>query len=913
MGRYEVRDVLGSGRFGDVYLAHDPLLNLEVALKRSRAPAEMYRDALSEARMIARLSHPNIVRFFTAEIVDDFVVLVMEYVEGMTLRQWMNRRGVLSEQEAMALMTPVLEGLAYAHESGVIHRDIKPENILLAQDARVVKLADFGLAAFNRLDPAMSVAGTPNYMAPEAWDGIFETASDVYSCAIILYEMTTGVNPIFGKTLNEVRENCLKAVRFGALGKRLSKRFQEAVETALSPDARQRPQDARALVNLLTTQAPHRIPVPRVTAFDWNATTSPEETLRVLSEYQRAFVQDDAARIAVLGGPGTGKTFALAAKAIYLIHDKGVPPECVVMTTFTTKACKDIAFRLERVLGARAKAMALYHFHHLCWKVLRADADRLALFHGARGDPEETPSGQVPLEIILPDRLPSITARLARSIQAKRSGNYLYERVARLRLAMGTRESLATITPEDLQSELKAFWEGWEKNINGSGLLSYDDVLYYTYQLLKWNPDIASEYRQQFRHIFVDEYQDFSAIQAEILCLLVGNETQWVVAGDPDQSIYKWRGASPEFLQQFVRDTTRTRVYHLNIAFRLPRKMAKIAQNLMRSSDLVLPGPSVEDGVVEVVAADKPHDIGNYVARQIQRLKAEGFAYSDIAVLYRFAFRSRFIEDALQAAHIPYSLMFTKSFYRRPEIDQMIRILQWAVRPDDPHLRELVLKEFDRLGWCRAYPSRFSTRSTRGCPPRGVLEVLGPSESGETEFSRHPQEVSTAGSSSFVDLMEQVRNAEWRDRPSRILQFFAEHLQVIDETRFSFVRESIQELIQIAGDYEEKAKEDASTTGFLEQLEFLKQSDLLGGEDAVNLATVHSAKGLEFRAVFVVGLVEGEFPVDTVKPEELAEERRLFLVGVTRARERLYLCYPRKDESGRGTEPSRFIREAIAP
>lgn len=918
IGRYEVSAVLGGGRWGDVFLAYDPLLDINVALKRSRQPAEVLKEALSEARMIARLHHPNIVRFYTAEIIDGYVVIVMEYLEGTTLRRWMNERKKVTVEEALDLMIPILEGLAHAHELNIVHRDVKPENILMTKDARVAKLADFGLATFYGLQPDQGPTGTPAYMAPEAWEGKFSPASDVFSCAVILYEMTTGVNPLAEGGIRVLRSEegdyilfCVNAegdirllrppehwFKIGDFQSKSSGYFVSALEQALHPDWRHRPKNARDFLARLRPESGRKTTgtLP-LTGFDWNAVTVPDELLSALSEFQRAIVKDRSPRIAVFGGPGTGKTLTLAAKVVHLVHNEGWDPEKFVITTFTTKGWKDLAFRLERALGPRAKRLALYNFHTLCWKILVRDAERLPQFGRISGGTSVPYPEERPLEILPPEKLHKVAAEVAKQAKTLRSGRYLYDYLSRFRLSMKSKNDLRGTVPNDLEKDLIRFWDHWESHIVRSGRVSYDDVIYYTYLLLSQNQDLARQYSESIRFFFVDEYQDFTPIEVAIARALAGQETQWVVFGDPNQSIYTWRGASPEFLIRFEKEEPNTRVYHLNVAYRLPRKMVKLAQALMRDTDLLLPGSVVDDGDIQVVALDRAQDIGEYLTREIRRLHKAGYDYCDMAVLYRYAVRSRIVEDALTAAQIPYTLMFQRPFLHRPEIRGLLTVLR-ALR--DPHDK---MAEKEAVEWLEQKISSRARASRPGTARQRQNRAGG-------DDSQHRVRPASPGGEALFD---EAKNLARGSSAKVVLEFLADRLGYRVNVERTASQQSVQELISLAANYEAMAGDEGSVSGFLAHLNFAMQSDPVGGEDAVNLATVHSAKGLEFPVVFLIGLVEGEFPRDTIKPEELAEERRLFLVGVTRARERLYLCYHRKDESGRATEPSRFIRETIVP
>ncbi|KPK68052.1 hypothetical protein AMJ87_12495, partial [candidate division WOR_3 bacterium SM23_60] len=330
LGKYEIIDWLGGGRFGDVFRARDTLLDKEFALKVSRMRKQEIRMLKDEARLLASLDHPNIVRFYNIDFIENKLVLIIEYIKGTTLRELITDKGIDTDL-CVHIIAHVLSALVYAHENNVLHRDLKPENILImkTEDEYVVKVTDFGLARFIKSGSiSASTAGTPIYMAPEAWSGNFDEKSDIWSIGAILYELLTGSPPFLADDLSTLKSK-IDSGKFlvpTILRPHIPEDIEDAVVTCLSAQPKARP-TARTLLQMLTAK--------RVAVRAEQFSLPQKETATVtLTATQHEAIEHTHGQVLVLGQSGCGKTTTLTYAVARLI-EKGVPLSKILICTFT--------------------------------------------------------------------------------------------------------------------------------------------------------------------------------------------------------------------------------------------------------------------------------------------------------------------------------------------------------------------------------------------------------------------------------------------------------------------------------------------------------------------------------------------------------------------------------------------------
>jgi DNA helicase-2/ATP-dependent DNA helicase PcrA len=855
---------LGGGQFGDVYLAHDTILGMDFALKVSRMRASDVQMLKDEARLLAGLTHPNIVRFYSVDRMEGKFVLVAEYVRGESLRDRL-QEGRVDIAEALGIARQTLSALAYAHEKGVIHRDLKPENILLTENGEV-KVADFGLARFLKKGSlAASVAGTPFYMSPEAWSGRFMPSSDLWSVGVILYEMLTGVLPFQGANYEEIRTKLMNEAPTdpSRLRPEIPKTITDTILSLLAKDAQARPQDAGEVLGDLETRG-RRIVLPGV-----SAKKAPVEGITLTAE-QRDIVESAENRLLVVGAAGTGKTTLLVQRACHLAR-RGLSPDRLLFLAFSRRAAEEMRTRLERLLGRSLPDVWIETVHSFGWRFLRIEGWRLDL------SPEfKTANPSEILDIISKKWGRNRAKALARSL-------------ADLRLAGKTLEDYPAQTPGDKQ--IAEFWQDYEQVKKDADAVDFDDLLINTVRLLEADAELRDRWRSKFLHILADELQDLHPIQFKLLRLICGPDTGLFLTGDAAQSIYGWRGADPRLIEAAAKVFAPIERRELNASFRIGKELIKVADNLMAGSADSARVPKLslakQSGRFEFYKASGVADEARFVVERIKSLVQEkGYRPSDFGVLYRVNSYSRAFEEALAAERIPASVIGSEPFYEREEVRCLLDILK-------------SLRERSFAGSIRAWQWLLSLK-----PQTNPLIV----EEGILKLS--PQ-AKTRSRRSIERFFASI--AEWGKRadevsPSDLLEFIAG--SKVAARRFSSSRASevLDELKEASARFRK-----GELGLFLDHLALLEDLELAQwSKDAVKLLSIHSAKGLEFKVIFLVGLAEGLLPLtrSLADPEALEEERRLCYVALTRSLAELYVSVPAR-RFRQPTRPSRFLLQML--
>ena len=859
-GKYRIKKWLGGGAFGDVYLVTDTLIEKDFALKVSRLRKKDIQLLKEEARLLASLNHPNIVRFYNIDEIDGKLVLVMEYVPGTSLREILDK-GRLQITTAIDIILKVLAGLDYAHSKGVIHRDLKPENILV--EGENVKITDFGLAKFIREGSlSASMAGTPVYMAPEAWDGKYSILSDIYSVGVILYECLTGINPFLGETIENVREKVMKGIKTppSSHNPSLPKELDDIIMRAISPDASRRPYSASFFSSLLTSFSTSRPFVP-------STKVVPKEVDGIiLTPAQEEVVKSSEKRIFLLGSAGTGKTTVLLHRVAWLLK-KGTTPHNILILCFTRKAVNDVFSRLQSLVGAEGREIFIDTIHGFCEKILRAEGEKIGISPDFKiVDPLKESSIYFPLKLKFGDKTNSLLEQLT---FARASG-------------------MAPDHP-GLKTYLREFYLCYEQTLKEHHAMDFDGLLINANKLLE--EEIMENYRERFEHILVDEFQDFNPVQYEIVKKLIGDNTGIFITGDDLQSIYGWRGARKELMRRAVSEIPGMKVFKLTASFRLPESHIKIARNLMsrtKKADEFLsefPSSSMKEreGKVELYKAGSVKEEADFVCMKIREgVEKNKRNFSDFAVLMRAASYSREFEEAFHTKGIPYTFVGMKGFYFREEVKNMVDFLQALCRRDAGALAEI-------LNWMvGSKKARF-----RVCEG----ELLAEGEKIPPHFEKTLKFVNEVMKSpdewAPCDLIESViKVTKFEERMKR------------GGPKGAHVLENINELITSAKRF---GKGEVET--FVQHAKLLEDLEVIDWKkNSVKMLTVHSAKGLEFPVVFVVGLFENMFPlVRSIRSsEEIEEERRLLYVAITRSTEELYLSFPMTFRYS-PVKPSRYL------
>jgi DNA helicase II / ATP-dependent DNA helicase PcrA len=622
-----------------------------------------------------------------------------------------------------------------------------------------------------------------------------------------------------------------------------------------------------------------------------------------LNPPQRDAVLAGDGPLLVLAGAGSGKTRVIAHRIAYVLGVRGVHPRNVLAVTFTNKAAGEMARRVDALLApAGVRAPLIATFHSTCVRILRAHGEAIGVpRHFTIYDEDDRTAlvKECMKEGELADRSFTPSAAAHRISYLK---NQMTSAQDALRDARGPWEQKAALV-----------YSRYEKRIREAGVVDFDDLLLLVVKLFRESPQTLAWYRGLWKHVLVDEYQDTNRAQYQIIRLLTDEHRNICVVGDGDQSIYKFRGADVANILDFERDFPGTRTVKLEQNYRSTQSILAVADaviaNNQRRKDKTLWTDNPAGEPAAVYRGWDEHEEANFVAQTILKTRADGVGWDGIAVFYRTNAQSRVIEDALRRARIPYVIVGGVRFYERKEIKDTLAWLRLAINPaDDVAFRRAVqapprgvgattLARLDEF----ALDHNLPLLTLAATPPP---DIRGKARTGLEDFAATVQRLAGQRAElsppAFIDLVLQAsgyRKALEQDRSPEA------------EGRL----ENLEELVAAAEDFAHTEGE-STIEAFLDSVALMSDIDELKEADArVTLMTLHSAKGLEFPIVFLTGLEEGVFPHarSMNDPEEIEEERRLCYVGLTRARERLYLSYAvHRRIHGYGVgEPSRFLRE----
>ena len=642
-----------------------------------------------------------------------------------------------------------------------------------------------------------------------------------------------------------------------------------------------------------------------------------ESTLEtLLNPRQLEAVRHGEGPLLVLAGAGSGKTRVLTYRIASLIRDRGVPPSGILAVTFTNKAAGEMRERLAALLGPQAsRALWIGTFHATCSRLLRksgepAGVDRRFVIYD--GDDQRTLMRDTLRALDLDDRRfpPAVVLH-----EISRAKNELIDHVAYAARAETARESM-----------LARVYAAYQRRLDDARALDFDDLLLRTVQLLRDAPDVLARYQDRFRHILVDEYQDTNHAQYMLVGLLARRHRNLCVVGDDDQAIYRWRGADVRNILEFERDYPEARIVALEQNYRSTQRILAVAGAVIRNNPHRHPKTlwtaNPEGAPVTLYEAFDGYEEARHAGEQIRVHHSRGGRFGDAAVLYRTHAQSRQFEEMFLRLGIPYQIVGGVRFYERAEVKDLLAYLRVAFNPaDEAGLRRVV--NVPRRGVGDTTLRRLDAHARES----GVTlwEALRRTARGGAEGGRAAGVTGAvrAGLTQFADLVEDLAG------------FAADHsardvlLRAIDRTGYRRLLESegtddayarlenLEELAAVAQEVEAMSGE-GTLEAFLEHLALQAEVDTFEERpDRVTLMTLHSAKGLEFPVVVLAGLEEGLFPHMRALEEDvdLAEERRLCYVGMTRARSRLLLTYARQRTTYGTTRPglpSRFLAEIPA-
>ncbi|MEV0559841.1 DNA helicase PcrA [Dactylosporangium sp. NPDC050588] len=652
----------------------------------------------------------------------------------------------------------------------------------------------------------------------------------------------------------------------------------------------------------------------------------PQSLLEGLNGPQRDAVIHEGAPLLIVAGAGSGKTKVLTSRIAYLLAARHVHPGEIIAITFTNKAAGEMKERVANLVGGRARLMWVSTFHSACVRILRAEHGHAGLkstFSIYDADDSRRLMQLVIRELDLdPKRYP------ARGLAAQ---------VSNLKNELVDPETFAARAIGPAERALAEAYTLYQQRLTEAHALDFDDLIMRVVHLLQSHPEVAETYRRRFRHVLVDEYQDTNQAQYMLVKELVGSTGELCVVGDADQSIYAFRGATIRNILEFERDYPNARTILLEQNYRstqtiLSAANAVIGRNTERKPKRLWSDQGAGEQIVGYVA-DTEHAEADWVAREIDRLSDNaGVRPADVAVFYRTNAQSRVFEEMFIRFGLPYKVVGGVRFYERKEVRDALAYLRAVVNEDDTVSIRRVLNTprrgiGDRAEACvEALASR--ERISFGAALRRAAEAPGIST----------RAVNAIGD--FVALLDELRTLAETALPEEVLEAAIERSGYLGELEESTDPqeagrvENLQELVSVAREYTERAEATiavaaeqgdataappATVAGFLEQVSLVADADQIPDDDpdhtgVVTLMTLHTAKGLEFPVVFLTGLEDSVFPHQRSMSDrkELEEERRLAYVGITRARQRLYISRA-VTRSAWGqpayNPPSRFLEE----
>ena len=629
-----------------------------------------------------------------------------------------------------------------------------------------------------------------------------------------------------------------------------------------------------------------------------------EELINGLNDKQKEAVLATDGPCLVIAGAGSGKTKVLTHKIAYDI-ESGIKPWNILAITFTNKAANEMKERIEKLIGDAAKDLWMGTFHSICVRILRRYIDRI----GYKTD------------FVIFDTSDQKTLIKECLKTLKVDDKIFTDRGVLSEISNGKNEMLepkaygVKYAGDFRKKTIAEIYELYQRRLRENNAIDFDDIINFTIKILSENPDVLDYYTEKFKYILVDEYQDTNKAQFTLVSLLASKYGNVTAVGDNDQGIYSFRGADISNILNFERDFPGTRIIKLEQNYRCTGNILKAANAVIKHNenkyDKKLWTENEEGHLPCIYCGEDEYDEGRYIVEQINHLKTEEYyKNSDFTILYRMNAQSRAIEDILMREGIPYKVIGGLKFYERKEIKDIIAYLRLIHNSADNLSLKRIINE----------PKRGIGKTSI----EQIQEISDKTGNSMYEIIRNAQEYGlTRVFSNSRDFIEQIEYLKSKKDELKISDLIKETLNKIGytkalenensveaETRI----ENLEEFLTVAIEFEEESA-DNTLAEFLENITL--SSDIDGMEDqdnSITLMTLHSAKGLEFPVVFLVGMEEGIFPgYKTIgEPQALEEERRLFYVGITRAKQYLYLtCAKHRTIFGSTSynQVSRFVKE----
>ena len=629
-----------------------------------------------------------------------------------------------------------------------------------------------------------------------------------------------------------------------------------------------------------------------------------EEIIEGLNDKQQEAVLATEGPCLVIAGAGSGKTKVLTHKIAYEIAN-GVKPWNILAITFTNKAANEMKERIEKLIGDAAKDLWMGTFHSICVKILRRYIDRI----GYKTD------------FVIFDTSDQKTL-IKECIKALKVDDKLFtDRGVLTEISNGKNEMLepkaygVKYAGDFRREKIAELYTLYQQKLKENNALDFDDIINLTIKILTENPDVLEYYTEKFKYVLVDEYQDTNKAQFMLVSMLASKYGNITAVGDNDQGIYSFRGADISNILNFERDFPGTKIIKLEQNYRCTGNILKAANAVIKHNenkyDKKLWTQNEEGKIPCIYNGEDEYDEARYIVEQIEHLKREEYyKNSDFVVLYRMNAQSRAIEDILMREGLPYKVIGGLKFYERKEIKDIIAYLRLIHNPADNLSLKRIINEPKRGIGKTSLDKVQEISENSGIPMYEIIK-----EADKYELNRV-----YANSREFIEQIEYLREQKDKIKISDLIKEtlnktgYTKALELENSVEAETRIENLEEFLTVAIEFEEQ-EADNTLAEFLENITLSSDIDgMEDQEDSITLMTLHSAKGLEYPVVFLVGMEEGIFPgyKSIGEPQALEEERRLFYVGITRAKQYLYLtCAKHRTIFGATSynQVSRFVQE----
>ena len=627
-----------------------------------------------------------------------------------------------------------------------------------------------------------------------------------------------------------------------------------------------------------------------------------------LNEVQKKAVQHGDGPLLLLAGAGSGKTRVLTHRIAYLIRERGISPMNILAVTFTNKAAEEMKNRLRELVGPiQSGLLWVSTFHAACVRFLRGDIDKLGLKYNRNFTIYDQTDQTVLMRQVLNEL----------QIDAKRvAPGAILGAVSNAKNNLIDYENYAKNVGGFFEQRVADAYKQYQMHLRENNALDFDDLLMMTVQLFEEQLEVLAYYQEKFKHVLIDEYQDTNHAQYRITNLLAKKYRNICVVGDDDQAIYRWRGADIRNILDFERDYEDAGVYRLEQNYRSTKNILKAAHNVVvnntKRKEKELWTENEEGRKITCYEAIDEKGEASFVSDIINKLCSEGYDYSDFALLYRMNAQSRVLENALRVSRIPYTVIGGLRFYERAEIKDIIAYLRILLNRNDSISLERIIN----------VPTRHIGKTTLNKLKEFAYEE------GMTLYQTlldidYVQDLQNRTREAITKFVSVIESIDPNHKPTEVIQDVLDktgYIKALQEENTIEAQSRIEnskELLSEAKEFEGRQEDPQNVTlaSFLEGITLKSDIDAWNDQEKkVSLMTLHSSKGLEFRVVFLTGMDDGIFPSwrSLENDQEMEEERRLCYVGITRAKERLYLTSAAQRLLFGNTSyfpPSRFLEE----